>query len=132
VPIPTADAQTGVWESPRVYSWIDIATGQRATVDTIVQRYYLDTSPGGVRQIGEIPFTAASSAVVRGTEAWLTRGGAARIQVHDLDGKLIQSIRVTGIRRPVTDADLNGLIDAMTLNSNISRDYWERTYSART
>jgi hypothetical protein len=128
VPDPATDSLL-VWDIRRVR--LSNATGQRATVDTIVQRYYLDTSPGGVRQIGEIPFTAASSAVVRGTEAWLTRGGAARIQVHDLDGKLIRSIRVNGIRRSVTAADLNGLIDAMTLNSNISRDYWERTYSAR-
>jgi hypothetical protein len=122
--------EPGVWEQPPlVYSWIDLVSGERIRLDSMLVRgSYYDVSPAGVPRLSAIPFSPSPSAAVQGSHAWITDGGRAEIRVYNLDPRLTRVVRLDEARRPVTDQDLNGHIDVVAGGSSDARERLRRSY----
>lgn len=115
---------------PRVYSWIDILSGEQLPLHSKVERnQYQDVNAAGVPVMFGIPFTSRLSGAVRGTTAWITEGEAAEIRVYDLDGELTDLVRIDEESRSVTDQDVSEYLTARAEGSSQDREYWEEIYS---
>lgn len=78
------------------------------TVAIIPGFEYDVTQPG---QGGPVRFGLHSSFLVDGGRLYVGAGDALRVDVQDLDGRLLRSIRAHHDRRPVRQADLDALVE---------------------
>jgi hypothetical protein len=86
------------------------------------------TIPGASYRAGQgghpepVPFGLSWAFHVRGDRVFVGAGDALRVEVHDLDGRLLRSMRAHYDRRPVTDAALAALLETRLAGARTDDD----------
>jgi hypothetical protein len=106
---PTPDE--GLVRTVRGFLWYDAADGTRARLDSLTANF-IYYERGSMRWL--FPFVPLGSAATTATAAYVSLGDD--IQEVDPSGRMVRRIRVEGLSRTPTDADLSAYADWMRVD----------------